>query len=322
MKHIISLFLLYASLHADQVILKDATIIKGSIAKVHENTLHIKTKFLGTLKIKVPNIKSYSTIKAVNIEYEDGTRTNKTYDSQKNPKVSKLWSDSRDPDSFANKLKNKIWLDLNKKTGNTITSNLTIGGKVSYLRKEDTTSLSARLIRNKKKKTKTADEKKVNLDYEKRFSSTSHHSWYTRIELLNDQIKDIRLRKTMALGYGYYFLKNDRTKLRARTGILYRKETYEKDSDADNKNIGIDFGLNLDFKITTNIKWYSQATFTPTMEDHSDYRLIHESGISIPLNTEIPMFIKSGLEHKFNSRPAESRLNLDTKYFMRLEIVL
>ena len=261
MKHIFSFFLLYANLHADQATLKDDTIIKGTISKIYEDTLHIKTEFLGTLKINTSNIKSYSTSKAVNIEYEDGTRTNAVFNSDSKQKINKLWSGTKDPDSFSNKLKKKIWLDLNKKTGNTITSNLTLGGKVSYQRKNDTTSLSGRLIRNKKKKTKTADEKRVNLDYEKRFSAKSHHSWYTRLELLNDQIKDIRLRKTMALGYGYYFLKSKNTKLRGRTGILYRKETYEEDTKADNKNIGIDFGLNFDTKLTQiSIRSESRST--------------------------------------------------------------
>lgn len=319
---LITLILSCISLYADQIHLKDGSIIKGDITQVHKNTLSISSSSLGQISVKMGNVSSYKIDKKANVRFADGTEKTQTYNSQKDSPLSTLWLGKGDPDVFTNKHETRIAANINKSTGNTDESNLSISAKYSYLREFDTLSIGARYINNTSNDQRTTDEKAINVDYERRFGEQSTNSWYARLEVLEDNIKDIKLRNTLALGYGLYLIKKDKTSLRLRSGLLFRDETHELDTSSDSQSIGVDFGLNFNTKLTDTIAWYTDLNWSPLLEDFTDYRLTHESGISIPLSTDIPMFIKAGVNHQRNNRPAQSRSKLDTLYFMKLEIVL
>ncbi len=309
-------FLLVPFLWSDQVELKDGTILKGEILKVHEGKLLLKSLYLGELEVVLENVANYKTDAVVTFRDENGKVENGQYDSTSNGQVKTLWSGENDPEVFINHWEGLVWFNLNKKEGNRNESAMNGGFEFTYLREYDTLTLYARFVDNTTDEEQTSDDATWGADYEKRFGLEQLHSWYLRAEYETDKIKGIDLTTTYATGYGYYFIKEENTKLRGRAGILYREENYI--NDATVKSLGLDFGLNFEKTFWESITWFTELTYDPGFDDLSNFRLYHESGVEIPMQNK-ELSLKAGVRHEYDGQPAESRAKMDTTYFMRLQ---
>lgn len=317
MKYLL-IFLLCISITADEVRLKDGSLLKGNITKIHQGKITLKTSYAGTLTITQSEVESYSTEAEVNVKKADDQVIKEIVTPDKNEEILTLWSTGNDPDVFQNVWKRKIWFNFASKDGNSDKTSINIGFDLSYLQEFSTTRVYGKWADEENNDNKTKDEWLLGTDYEQRFAD-SRDSWYARAEFERDKIDDLKLSQTYALGYGYYFIDEKPTSLRGRAGIQYRIEDYFDDDDND--AIGLDFGLNFKTKITEKIKWFTNITFTPAFEDpQNDYDIKHESGISMPLDLDWDMSLKAGVEHDYNSMPARGREHLDTEYFLRLEV--
>ena len=315
---IISLLLISSSLMADEVVLSDGSIIKGKIVQIHQDKLVLKSALIGEIKVATSNITSYKTDEQVTYKTDEGKVSKGIYDSKENEKINSLWSGDMDPDLFVNKWKRLIYFNMVKRNGNKDEENIDGGFELKYLREFDTLTLYAGFENDTRNDSKTADEYRWGIDYEKRFGENLHHSWYIRADWEKDKLKELDLRSTYATGYGYYFIKETGTLLRGRAGLLYRTEEFI--DGESNDSIGIDFGLSFEKTIFDDIAWYTKVTYAPAFEDFGDFRLDHESGVTIPFATDITMSLKAGVNHEYDSSAAEGTENLDTKYFMRLQI--
>lgn len=315
---ILSLLLFTASLFSDEVVLTDGSVIKGKIVKVHKDKLVLKSDLIGEIKVATSNVASYKTDEQVTYKTDAGDVSKGVYNSKENEKVNALWSGDQDPDVFVNKWKRLIYFNMVKRNGNKDEENIDGGFEFKYLREFDTLTLYAGFENDTRNDSKTADEYNWGIDYEKRFGENLHHSWYARADWEKDKLKGIDLRSTYATGYGYYFIKESDTTLRGRAGLLYRTEEFV-DGDSQN-SIGIDFGLSFEKVLFDDVSWYTKITYAPAFEDFGDFRLNHESGVTVPFATAVSMSLKAGVQHEYDSRSAEGTENLDTKYFMRLQI--
>ena len=317
MKYLL-LFLLCFSISADEIRLKDGSLLKGSITKVHQGKITLKTSYAGTISISQSEVESYSTEKEVHVKKSDKQVVKEIVTPEKNEDILTLWSSGNDPDVFQNVWKRKIWFDFAKTDGNSDKTSIDIGFDLTYLQELSTTRIYGKWADEENNGDKTKDEWLLGTDYEQRISE-SRNSWYARVEFERDKIDDIKLKQTYAAGYGYYFIDEKPTSLRGRVGLQYTLEDYFEDESTD--SIGLDFGLNFKTDITEKVKWFTDITYTPAFEDpQNDYDLKHQSGITMPLDFEWDMSLKAGVEHDYNSMPAEGTKHLDTEYFLRLEV--
>lgn len=160
----------------------------------------------------------------------------------------------------------------------------------------------------------TADEIRGGIDYEREFSRL--HSWYSRVELEKDGLEGLDLRTTAALGYGYYWIRTDRHELRNRLGLLVRQESYE--DGRSEQTLGLDFGLYHMYLLNQRLKLLTDLTYTPSIEDISDYRVDHETALELPLLVSNLWKLRLGIAHEYNSHPASGREKLDTTWFAKL----
>jgi putative salt-induced outer membrane protein YdiY len=228
-----------------------------------------------------------------------------------------LWSGEHDPDVFINEWRRNFWFDLHKKTGNSDEDKFSGGFDVQYIRERDTTTVYGKFSEKTRDDKKTEDEREVGVDFERLLGPEKRHLWYLRASWLQDQIEDLELRSIYATGYGYYFIRNNATILRGRSGLQYRIEDFYSEETRD--DIGLDLGVEFKTKITDNIAWYTDLEYAPAFEDLNNYIASHESGLNIPFGVDITMTLKTGIEHNYTSQPAEDFSKLDTRYFMRLE---
>ncbi|MCH2205210.1 MAG: DUF481 domain-containing protein [Lentisphaerales bacterium] len=312
----ITIFFIYFQAYADDVALKDGSLVKGEILKIHNNLLYIKTKFAGTIQIKVPEISQVKTDLPVYLKNKNGEIVEKVYNSAEDGMWMTLWTGEYDPDVFINKWERKVTVDMHQKNGNSDEEKFAGGLEVKYIREYDVSKVYGKFRDTTRGERKTADEREFGVDYELLLGEEKKHSWYARTDWLKDKIDDLKLRSTYASGYGYYFVKDPDLVLRARTGIQYREENFYNDPTED--STGLDFGLDYEQEFFDKLSWYTEIEYSPAFESFEDYILTHESGLSIPFGEDISLIWRTGVEHNYTTMPAEGFEKLDTLYFMKL----
>lgn len=317
-KLILILLLCCCISYADEVKLKDGSLIKGKISKVHNGKLFLTSEIIGSITVSLENVESYRTDEIVKVKNEVGAVSQKKFDSAIEEKIHSLWSGENDPDVFINRWNRLIYLNMVKRHGNADEANFDGGFELSYLREFDTFKLYAEFDQDTRDETKTSNQYRWGADYEKRFGEDLRHLWYLRSEWEKDRIKGVYLRSTYATGYGYYFIKEEQTSLRGRAGLLYRTEDLIDDDSTE--SVGIDFGLNFKKVLFSDVSWYTNLSYSPAFEDFGNFTLEHESGLIIPFKTEFDLSLKTGVRHEFDSHPAEDKSKVDTEYFMKLQL--
>ncbi|MCM8534204.1 MAG: DUF481 domain-containing protein [Lentisphaeraceae bacterium] len=318
MKYILALLLVCSSAFADDLKMKDGSLLKGTITKIHKGTIFLTTTYAGAIKVKQSEVESYATEKEVTVKTVEKEVVQTVVTHKENENILTLWSDGNDPDIFQDEWLKKIWFDFRRTDGNSDEKNVKVGVDLTWLYELSTFKVYGRWADEEDNGAQTADEWRLGADYEQRYKD-SRSSWYVRAEYERDKIDDIKLSQTYAAGYGYYFIKEDPTTLRGRVGLQYRIDEYYEDEKSD--SMGLDFGLNFKTDLSEKVKWFTDITYTPSFEDPtSDYKIKHASGLSMPLGTEWNMYLKSGVEHDYNSKPSEGKKHLDTEYFLRLEV--
>ncbi len=317
-KFIYSLLMLSClGLLADEVKMKNGSFLIGEISKVHKDEIYILTEFAGEISIDLEHVVYYKTDKEVSYRTEDKEEHKSLYDSRKEPEAKVLWTE-KDPDLKEYLWEKVIWTDFVRRTGNSTSSNFAAGFRLELDREFDTTKFYGRYIRNKRKEVSTSDERSIGLDFETRFGEDKRHSWYFRADFENDKVEDLSLRSTIGSGYGYYIIKDDFTSLRGRLGLLHRQENYYEDESQS--SLAMDFGALYEQTLFEDLNWYTEVTYSPAFDAGGNYRIVHESGLEMPLALKIDLTLRSGVEHSYNSIPSDDREPLDTRYFMRLEL--
>lgn len=327
--------LMALSTHADEIILQNGSIIKGKISKIFQDKLIITTDFSPEITVNFKKIKSFSTDKEQSVKLSDGQQFNGkiAYDGKaisvkggiaKTTVDAKhfamLWKKGEKAPDYKAPFK-KHWvntaaIDINKKEGNTDELNLSVQASATLKGEKDSLKLYTKIKRAESDGDKTSDERIAGVDYEYRF--TKKNAWYLRLELEKDEFENLDLRTTVAAGYGRYFFDDKVKTLRGRVGTLFRSETYSNDENEE--TVGLDFGLNYTYLIKDFGNWYTNLTWAPSVEDFGNYRLNHESGLSLPVGSKDRWTVKFGIHHDYNSKPADDLKKVDTTYFSRLEL--
>jgi hypothetical protein len=132
-----------------------------------------------------------------------------------------------------------------------------------------------------------------------------------------DGIKDLDLRAQAAVGFGYTFIKDEIQKLEGRFGVSYRSEDYGDPTSDDVNAAGMDLGL----LHTLNSPWgrlTQSLSITPSFRDLSEYVLVHDSTLELPVTTDKPWRVRVGIRTDYNNAPPPGFERLDWTYFSQL----
>jgi len=311
--------------------LDDGSRIIGKIEKIDGGKVHIKTDFAGTLAIDLARVVNLLSDDPLFVAFKGGNRLYGKIDYNKeqtqiempdgNTVVTKddlvaLWLKGQ-LDPLATKLRKwsyQVGADLGGKTGNSEKFNT--GGRINVALRGpvDRLLFYFRWLYSREDGDKSDDEITGGIDFETDFGDV--HSWYSRVELENDDIKDLDLRTTAAVGYGHYFLKEPSHMIRVRTGVMYRHEAY--DNQDSEQTIGLDLGFHHMYKFSDYWKLVNDIRYNPSVEDLHDYRIDHESAFEVPLARSDIWKLQLGVRNEYDSEPAEDKERLDTYYFSRL----
>jgi putative salt-induced outer membrane protein len=119
---------------------------------------------------------------------------------------------------------------------------------------------------------------------------------------LNNEIADLDYRFDTGVTLGYYFLKNDKTKLSLETGPGYTWENQDKLSD---NYFSIRLAQTFEHKFNKELKIWQSTILTPKASDLDDTLFIAEAGIQILLTED--WSLRSALRYQYDNTPAVSQ---------------
>ena len=320
-------------LSADQITLTDQSVIRGTVKSIQGGKAVVKTDFAGELTISQDKILKITTDSAVTVvrkekpaEKVNGTITAPAGTQQINAvalpmaDIAYLWAAGMPDPTLPKPPEGRKWsgeasLDIVGKTGNSEKFNGGAGVKATLAGPVDKLLLYASA--NYERENSVTSKKKylAGADYEHKIAETKN-SWYARVEFEQQTTSGLRLREEAGVGYGYYFIDDARTQLRARVGLTAKSRKFVDGSHND--SMGAEAALHFEQKIDEWGKWVTDLTYQPTLENFHDYRILHESSLEIPMLMKKPLSLRLGVSNEYNSRVAEGLERLETNYFVKL----
>lgn len=322
---------------ADQIVLDNGSIIKGGNLQIFAGQVKITTDYAGELTVDRARIVSMSSEQPVMVNTADGNKVAAVVTPAEDGKVNvssslgqillpmadvvAVWPVGATDPTIPPPPPERAWafeagLNIAGKTGNS--EKFGVGGSVkgALTGPEDKLLLYLKGRYARENGVKNEQEVVAGADYERRINN-SKHSWYTRTELEHDEINNIDFFFTGVGGYGYYMVDKDDLKIRLRTGLSYQYKTYT-DAMEDDSSLGMDFGYHHEIKLQDWGLLVTDLTYTPAFDNIDNYRLFHESAVSIPIGNTKNWFIRLGISNDYNNKVGADVERLDTTYFGQL----
>lgn len=329
---LISLVLAH-TISADEIITTDGAKLVGNITLIEKGTIYLDTSYAGTLKISQEQVASFSTEQPRVVRLESGTVMAGPITSSPNgklkitsedgvletntAKVAATWTPgAEDPEVLRNR---REWrydasLDLTGRSGNVDKFRFGTSLNARLKGPNDTLAFFFQYEQAEEEEIKTEDRAVGGASYESFFSKIL--GWYVRTELETDRIDNIKFRSTSAGGLSYRLINKERQSLVARSGIGYRYTSFDNDED-DESSPTIDFGLAHKYEFENFFVMKNDLTFVPAVDDFSNYRVVHDSGIEIPITAGDNWKLRMGVANEYESESTAEK-KLDTRYYTRM----
>lgn len=130
-----------------------------------------------------------------------------------------------------------------------------------------------------------------------------------------DEFQDWDLRLGVFTGFGYDLIKNDRTTLTGRAGFGVVTDIGGQNDDVRLEGL---LGLDWTHQLNDRNKLYASATYYPDFTDIPEFRVEAKAGWEIKLDETNGMFLKLGVEDRYDSDPGGDSKSNDFAYFALL----
>lgn len=335
-------------LRADVVETSDGSRLTGKIISLDIGKIILETSYAGRLEIDQAKVISFSSDKDVFVRLQSGTtilgKVNGSSGGSLSisgpdgtlsttiSKVAATWQpEAQDPEYLRveaakakiekeaeRKWKYDVYLNIGGQNGNSSEFDSEFGGRATLESKNDRFAIGLNIEHEESNNQVTSEEVILDTEYTNFFSEK--WGWFIREELEYDEFEDIQLRSTSAGGLTHrVYLRDNGDKLELRGGLSYRHESYIS-GIPDEQNVGLDFGLDHVWNFAEWGRSSNQVTFTPSVEDFSDYRLVQDSRIEIPLGKSDFWKLGLGLKNEYDNKPNTGLEELDTTYYSRLNL--
>ncbi len=131
---------------------------------------------------------------------------------------------------------------------------------------------------------------------------------YLRVDGLHDEIADLKYRVTVSPGLGYYFIKNDSTRLSAEVGPGL---VYEKQGAQERGYLTLRVAERFEHKFNEKTKLWQTLEFLPQVDRVENYIVNGEIGIDTALTQKLSL--RSYLQDTYDHQPAPGRQKNDLK---------
>ncbi len=201
---------------------------------------------------------------------------------------------------------------LNGSEGNTEQMSLRLGAGLDRITKGGQATFRGTYRFKTENGDKTQSEMFLKERYEWFFPPTK---WLFFVEANQEynEFKDYNWRIDFLAGPGYKFIDNERTKLTGRVGAGVAREFGGDDDEWFPVGVA---SLDFTHKITDRISLALFGEYKPNLTDINEYQLTGRAGLDIALNDSKSLFLKMGIEDRYDNDPGPGTESNDIDYFV------
>jgi len=130
-----------------------------------------------------------------------------------------------------------------------------------------------------------------------------------------DDIADLDYRTLISPAAGYFFIKNEKTKLAAETGPAY---VFQKQGGDDENYLAWRVSNNFSWKFSNTAKIFQYADYLLNTDDTDQSIIVAKAGIEASLTSALALVLS--VEDRYNSLPAEGRQKNDVLVSSALKV--
>ena len=314
---------------ADEARMKNGDRITGTVVKLKDGILTLKTSYAGILAIDWKKVEGLQTDRNVDILLRDeslfsapfadsGNATAEFRKTDGNPHekvdLNDILAINPDRPGPAMDFSGRINAGISVTDGNTKQSAFSSDGELTARTVEDRWTLGWRIKQEKTEGRKTADRIYGNAEYDHFLTQ----KWYmlTNIAGERDKINNLDLRFDMGVGTGYQFIETETDKLSAEVGISQVAEDFEH--AANPKYFALRWAVDANFLLgETGLEIFHQHTGLLSFENIQGLIIKSVTGFRIPVYNQFSSTIQ--INWDWVNQPGESLRNSDVDYLLALE---
>ncbi len=316
---------------ADQLTLKDGSVLMGKVLQMVEGKVQIETSFAGKIEIPADQILRMETEEVKPIHLSDGSVIQGTIQTEETERLNVLWGGKEEtkfsvtpeditaiapppppppPTPTPVKWHGKVVGDLTVTDGNTETIGAGFSADLKRRTEDDRIALKGGYYYSEDDGKAIRDDQYILGKYDYFYSEKAFVYLNSRLD--RDAIRDLRLRTTGGTGLGYQFLETDIYNFFGESGISYVNEDFVLDADDETYVAG---RVALHFAwwiIKEKLRFEEDAEMLFGFENTKDWFAISDSSLIWQWTERWSS--QAGLRFEYDNTPATGREKTDTKY--------
>ena len=310
--------------YADKVILENGDTLTGTVVKVMDGKLTLKTDYSAPIEIQVSKIKKIFTDNPAEVHLSGGEVLKGKIETEEDGRVVVERSGERETTSVdlekvvsVNPPPPKKWsgsvnVGGNIQTGNTKRKGFIFDGQVTRKTDEDRFFLRYLFNYAEENGTMTARNQYGETEYDYFFTK----NWYglAAVSLLNDKFSDYRLRTIAGLGVGYQVWDDPVKALSFEAGLSYQVNDYYQGQDVSFLTARL--GGRFRYKLFDFIVFSESLLFYPSIGQGGEYTFRNEVALTAPLGARWSLKLANIIDYNSNPQPGFDRA--DVQYLLTL----
>jgi len=310
--------------YADKIVLENGDTLTGTVVKVLDGKLTLKTDYSAPIEIQVSKIKQIFTDNPVEVHLSSGEVLKGKIETNEDGQLVVGKSGERETTSVdlakvvsVNPPPPKKWtgninVGGNIQSGNTERKGVILDAQVT--RKTDLDRIFFRYLFNYAEENgkMTARNHYGEMEYDYFF--TKH--WYAlaALSLLNDKFSDYRLRTIVGPGVGYQVWDDPVKALSFEAGLAYQANDYYKGKDTSFLTARL--GGKFRYKLFDFLVFSESLLFYPSIGHGGDYTFRNEAALTAPLGARWSLKLANIIDYNSNPQPGFERT--DVQYLLTL----
>ncbi len=316
---------------ADSVHLRDGSVIVGTVKSIGDGKIVFTTGFAGDISIPLKEVTGLETAEALDVTVAGGGHYvgRLSVDEESKQQVvqdgesaeidiSDLVEATLVPADASEKVpadwSGRVELSLHGDMGNTDKLNAKLGFSTVREAALDRLTLTLRAEYEESDGGTTTSEAYGGTFYERDVSERKF--LFTRFELEYDQFEQVDLRSRLAVGMGYFLIRNPRQDLKIFGGVGGERERFSDGTREWTPLVGGGYDYRLDVRSWLLLKSSLVSYVNPTELD--DFRLNADNSAELPLSNRSNWKLRLGVRNEYDSEPLPGVEQLDTTYYLSL----
>ena len=127
-----------------------------------------------------------------------------------------------------------------------------------------------------------------------------------RLDAFHDDVADLQFRINVGPAVGYYFIKQEDTRLNAEIGPGYE---IQRQNEQETQFFTLRVGERLEHSFSKVWKIWEEVIYLPKMDDFATYLLLSEAGTEVAMNSRFSLRLM--FQDRYNSKPAAGKVPND-----------